>query len=359
MMAVSIPILATIGILWVVQQFNPYNDDELYLWSSPWWLNRPNRMLAAPATTAGQVICTDAFGHRCSPDRQVPLPRSCSIALWGASNMFGFRLPWEETLAAGIERLTGEQVVNFGVMGHTSSMGKNVIRMELEHGQWSGLKTAIVQYGINDVHHWVWEPDRDLESRAVFILCTIYPFRHLADRITNHRYAHTNSYLPRVSIEQFKLNLLDIDHQLRSHGIRPLYLPDPIPFHEQAVRNASEILQYFNNVPEYYTYDAYDPKRLDFLYKHAVLKGWVDFFPSMCPDTIRWLEYERAIKILFPRNTIDINAILKDMDPGDVFIKGSTHDGNQYPDFCHINEAGWQAVLTNLQNFHSAEFLLK
>jgi hypothetical protein len=95
------------------------------------WRYAPGQLFAATDGRRGFTYAIDRDGNRAATVEHAADPSRPSIVMVGESIGFGHRVPWDETVAARLERDLGEQVVNLSVHGYDARQEWLRLREEL------------------------------------------------------------------------------------------------------------------------------------------------------------------------------------------------------------------------------------
>lgn len=339
-----------LGGEFVVRELSPPGDFVL-LSQEPLFGYRPERYIDDPCLAGKHVFYVNGQGQRDVPGRVIDAPR---LALAGASNLSGFRLGWTEALPGQLEQALGEPVLDLAVIGYDSTQ----VAAQLAQAGLDGIEVLVVSAGINDVTHW---PESPRASRFAHWMWRTGVHSTLFDQLAYLPWVHharqvCPEYRPRVPLGAFLANVETIAAICRDRGIVPVFMPDPIPFHDEiessrAVRCFVE--GYFERHPEILRVEN-EARKYDLSYQLACKAGLDDLFPSADPERFLWLtRYEPVL--LAQADGFDLNAVLESerqthgLTTEEIFQPGYvTPDGRIAPDYCHLNSRGWRLVVDAL-----------
>ncbi|MBN1356078.1 hypothetical protein JXA40_07390 [bacterium] len=294
------------------------------------WVN-PVGILEDPSHTGGIPTFFNSERHRVRCPGLTDY--DAEILLLGASNLFGYHLPYADTPQHMIERLTGHRVMNASVIGYTSQQGRLALERLLTSGRFRNLKIALVQFGINDVSHWGGRPPVPVLSLNSFSRVG----GSLCGKWISAAGKRCRTYRPRVTPAEFKRNVQAILDISRRHGLRVILIPDTVACYKQLkYRDAFPDPEVF---PEIFSMPSViHGVKLEL----AAAKAWKvhEYFPATLWEVRVWLEYERCLLKL---GALDINALLFDMESRSVFRPWRIQ-GEIYSDKCHLNPEGWHFV---------------
>jgi lysophospholipase L1-like esterase len=321
-------------------------SDFEYLIRAPYWRLKRSHVLGEPELTGGRSICTDRNGLRVArPGEEAPA--DARVGLLGASNLFGFRLDYEKTLAGLLEQRLGEPVLNLSAIGYDSAQGLRCLEQNLERGIGRRLRVLVVSFGVNDVGH---SPDWITHGLVNRLVWSGYARSYAAWYFVSRHYfawvrRRSREYQPRVGLEAFRRNIEGIAAVCRAAGITPLFMPDPVPYHARIRTFRPRVMSWHPRLLSALN----EGDRHDRLYRCAVEAGLQRWFPSCDPEKVIWLEYEAAL--LGRAETFDINRELERRlgggDPRPAFLPGYVAPGvpEPYPDHTHLSGEGWRLVV--------------
>jgi lysophospholipase L1-like esterase len=323
---------------WYSYTYIDYDYDHRYLLRPPYREPKKGYIFKHYQNTYGHRICTNQEGHR---DVDVDgNDQDAQIVIIGGSNIFGFRLPYEKTLAWQLESRFGVKVCNLAVIGSTSDQARIRLQRLLSSGKWPDVKLCIISFGINDASHQTYAPFlKGLTSVS-------FTFSYLARGVAFLNYKFTHEYVPVVPLDRFEQNIETMTSECKSRGIRTIVFPDPIPFRDQVERLKPEVTKYFESKPFFYKgwVDSCQ-KRHD----EAKLLGWDRYYPVIPSLPHTWyLDYEAYL--INRVDGFDINSLLDGRDYRNVFLTGSLPgELGMYPDHCHLDGEGWIIVSDALE----------
>jgi len=312
------------------------DPDMDYFFTAPYRINKASHVFENDFLTRGRIICTNRERNR-SRTTQID-DYDAEILLVGASNCFGFRLSFEDTLQSKLENLTGKKVCNLSVVGYTSQTGLLRLKKNLNSGKWKNLEVAIISFGINDASYRT-------HSRPKFLAGVSYIGAYTAFKFGQLRHKITNRYLPNITLPEFKKNLGKIEQLCKDYDIQPLFLTDPVAFHKEIARNSNVTKEFFKHTfPHTSTWKDYC-RQIVPVVKNLGMEKYFPIVPSLYH--LEYLKYEQYLLSQTETPVIDSNCILAEYPYYKTFLRdGVTYDGIrlEYIDHCHLSGFGWDVL---------------
>jgi lysophospholipase L1-like esterase len=213
--------------------------------SSLFWRLRPNIKEGTEFLVPGSYR-TNSLGLRGTEPNIDTLSQQVRVACFGNSCTFGWRLNESETYPQQLEQALSQSpsqqkftVFNCGIPGYSSFQGRKLLQELVPI-----LKPQFVTlcYGWND--HWAagfdiedkkqqmapqWVLDiQNTASKSYLYRATKYLLLSRSERSREYTY-NRQSPTYRVSLDDYRENLLDMVNYCLTHGIKPIIVTAPIP----------------------------------------------------------------------------------------------------------------------------------
>lgn len=317
-------------------------------WDMPFWSYQPNCSILYPVLTGPHTIYTEENGYRvAAPDYQIP--KTTRIGMVGASNGSGYMLAYENSIVGNLEKILNEPIANASVIGYDTCQILYSLKKIIE--RFPALEIILISANINDVQH---VPHHENSGSLALLgyratMLSIRFGKILVQQPIANYLIEKKTYSPRVPIDLLVKNLADMENLCRAKGITPIFMTDPLPFHEkyQEVKwlNALNEMKLDPTVLHAKSYNQKIDALLLLQKKHGIDSRYLC---GADPEKMEYtIKYEP--EILRKPFSIDTNKILKGvleserLEPEDVFLR-FPFKGKFYADHCHPNELGCRLI---------------